>query len=85
MKMAPLRGSHGSSSQKRNDQRPVSSSRGTSVVELQQATEPFTTLDLASDRTDLFIWLNQLIAQPLMIPLRVVVLDVVGSKNSAEL
>jgi hypothetical protein len=54
----------------------VSVSGSTPVVELQQATKSLTTLDLTSDRTDLFIWLDELIAKPLMIAFGVVVRDV---------
>ena len=58
----------------------VSVSGCSSVVVLQQPTKSLTTVDLASDRTDLFLWLNQLIAQPLMIPLRVVVFDILRDR-----
>jgi len=46
------------------------------VVVLQHATESFAALDAASNRTSIIHWLNQLIAQSLLVPFCVVMLDV---------
>ena len=47
-----------------------------SVVVLEQTTKSFTAFDFASNRTSITVRLNQLIAESLMIPLTVVMLDV---------
>ena len=46
------------------------------MVVLQHATESFSAFDSARDGTDICGRLDELIAEPLMIPLAVVVLDV---------
>jgi hypothetical protein len=46
------------------------------VVVLQPATESFSAFDAASDGISIIHWLNQLIAQSLMVPFCVVMLDV---------
>ncbi len=46
------------------------------MVVLQHATEPFAALDLASDGTDSFLWIDEMVAQTLMVSLAVVMLDV---------
>ena len=49
---------------------------GSSEVVLEHSTESFTAFDFASNRTSITVRLNQLIAESLMIPLTVVMLDV---------
>ena len=46
------------------------------MVVLEQTTKSFTAFDFASNRTSITVRLNQLIAESLMIPLAVVMLDV---------
>ena len=46
------------------------------MVVLKHATKSFTALNLASNRTSITVRLNQLIAEDLMIPLAVIVLDI---------
>ena len=51
-------------------------SRSGPMVVLEQSTKPMPTLDLAGDSFDVSIGMNQLVGQPLMISLGVVMLDV---------
>ena len=46
------------------------------MVELEHATESITAFDLAGDGSDSFLRLDKLIAQTLMVPFCMVVLDV---------
>ena len=46
------------------------------MVVLERATKPFPAFDPASDDSSTMDWLDQLIAESLMIPLTVVMLDV---------
>ena len=46
-----------------------------SIVVVQQPAEPFVTLDLVIDTPDLRVWLNQTVAQALVVPFRMVVLE----------
>jgi len=46
------------------------------VVVLEQATEPFSAFDPASDGISIIDWINQLIDQSLMVAFGVVVIDV---------
>ena len=46
------------------------------MVVLEQTTKSFTAFDFASNRISITVRLNQLIAESLMIPLTVVILDV---------
>ena len=54
----------------------LSGSRRPSVVVLEYTTETLRAFDLSSNSTDLIPGLDQLIAKPPMVPLRVVVLHV---------
>jgi hypothetical protein len=53
-------------------------SGGVAVVIPQHSTESLATRDLASDRTDFFTRIDQLIAEPLMIPLGVIMSEEFG-------
>ena len=55
----------------------VAVSGSTPVVVFQQATESFAALDFANLQSDCGSRLDQLVIEPLMIPLRVVMLDVI--------
>ena len=56
--------------------------RSPAVVVPQQTTEPFVALDLASALADFIVGINDLVVQPLMISLGMVMLDV--SRDSGE-
>ena len=58
-----------------------SESSGVSVVVLQHATEPFSALDLTSDGTDSFLWIDELVAQTLMVSLAMIMLNEVGNSS----
>ena len=58
-----------------------SESSGASVVVLQHATESFTTLDLARDGTNSFLWIDECIAEPLMVSLAMIMLNEVGNSS----
>jgi hypothetical protein len=47
-----------------------SESSGASMVVLQHATESFSALDLTSDGTDSFLWIDEMVAQTLMVSAR---------------
>ena len=51
-------------------------SGGAPVVVLEHATESFSALDLTSDGTDSFLWIDELVAEALMVSLAMIVLDV---------
>jgi hypothetical protein len=55
--------------------------RRVTIVVLEETTESLATLDLAGDGTDLFVWLDDLIAQLLMIAFCVVMLDEAGIRE----
>ena len=46
------------------------------MVVLEHATESFSALDLTSDGTDSFLWIDELVAEALMVSLAMIVLDV---------
>ncbi len=48
------------------------------MVILKHTTESLTALDLARDGTDLFVWLDDLVVQSLMIAFGVIVLNEIG-------
>ena len=46
------------------------------MVVLEHATKPFSALDLTSDGTDSFLWIDELVAQTLMVSLAMIMLNV---------
>ena len=51
------------------------------MVGLQHSTKPFTALDSASDRTDDFLWVDELVAQTLMVSLGMIMLNEIGNSS----
>ena len=58
--------------------------RSGAVVVLQDATEPFTTFDLASNRAGFLTWLNDLVVEPLMISFLVIMRQEFGAGVSQQ-
>ena len=52
-----------------------------SVVVLEQTTESFSALDLTSDGTDSFLWIDEMVAQALMVSLGMIMLNEVGNTS----
>lgn len=51
------------------------------MVVLQHATESFSALDLTSDGTDSFLWIDEMVAQTLMVSLGMIMLNEVGNSS----
>ena len=51
------------------------------MVVLQHATESFSALDLTSDGTDSFLWIDEMVAQALMVSLGMIMLNEVGNTS----
>ena len=51
------------------------------MVVLQHATESFSALDLTSDGTDSFLWIDEMVAQTLMVSLAMIMLNEVGNSS----
>ncbi len=60
---------------------PDLASGGASEVVLQHATESFSALDPASDGTDSFLRLDELVAEALMVSLAMIMLNEVGNSS----
>jgi hypothetical protein len=56
-------------------------SGSSSVVVLEHCTKPFSALDLTSDGTDSFLWIDELVAQALMVSLAMIMLNEVGNSS----
>ena len=51
------------------------------MVVLQHATKPVAALDLTSDGTDSFLWIDELVAEALMVSLAMIMLNEVGNSS----
>ncbi len=49
------------------------------MVVLEHATKPFSALDLTSDGTDSFLWIDEMVAQTLMVSLAMIMLNEVSN------
>ena len=47
------------------------------VVVLQRSTKPFTAFNSASDGTDSFLWVDEMVAQTLLVSSGMIMLDVI--------
>jgi hypothetical protein len=52
-----------------------------SVVVLQHATQPFAALNLTSDGTDSSLWIDELVAEALMVSPAMIMLNEVGNSS----
>jgi hypothetical protein len=51
------------------------------VVVLQRSTKPFTAFNSASDGTDSFLWVDEMVAQTLMVSLGMIMLNEIGNSS----